>query len=109
METNDITKTTENVEINDLYPDFYSLRIGEEIPRLEIKQIRKITNSENTNNLAGVDFKYYIYSTENKILSVNSWVLWNAIVKALKTTDSIKQTLSLKHLDQKQYEVKVIS
>ncbi len=100
---------TENIELNDLYPDFYSLRIGEEIERLEIKQIRKVTHSESDNNLAGVNYKYYIESTENRILSVNSWVLWNTIVKALKTADSVKQTLSIKHLAQKQYEVKVIS
>lgn len=100
---------TENIELNDLYPDFYSLRIGEEIERLEIKKIRKITNPESEYNLSGVDYKYQIESTENKVLSVNSWVLWNAIVKALKTADSVKQTLSIKHLAQKQYEVKVIS
>ena len=33
---------TEIIGINDLQTDFLNLRVGEEIPRLRIKQIRKV-------------------------------------------------------------------
>ena len=60
---------SEPVTIDDLQTDFLSLRIGEEIPRLEIAKIKKITNKTKEDNLAGVDYKYIIETRDNKLLA----------------------------------------
>ena len=98
----------ERIEIDDLLPEYHSLRIGESIPRLEIKQIRKVTNQTREDNLPGVDYKYFIESSENKVLTVNSWVLWNAIAKVLKEVGTIQATLFLEHTGREKYTIRSI-
>ncbi|MEZ5359669.1 MAG: hypothetical protein R3F48_12690 [Candidatus Zixiibacteriota bacterium] len=97
-----------NVSIEDIGSGFYTLRIGEEITHLEIKAIRKITNSQKTDNLAGVDYKYIIESTEGKILVVNSWVLWKKIAAVLKEAGKIRVALRLQHTGFEQYSVNLL-
>ncbi|NQV14350.1 hypothetical protein HQ531_02745 [bacterium] len=62
----------ETLTLEDLQDEFLSLRIGEEIPRLQILQIRKVINRIKTDNLSGVDYKYLIETKDKKILTVNS-------------------------------------
>ncbi len=92
----------------DLQVDFLSLRIGEEIPRLEIREIRKITNSRKPDNLPGVNYKYVIESTDGKLLTVNSWVLWNRIAAVLREAGTIEATLELKHHGREDYEINIV-
>ena len=44
MSADNIISKSESICFEDLNNDYYNLRIGEEIPRLEIKEIKKITN-----------------------------------------------------------------
>lgn len=108
MEDTNYPIKAEKIEIDDLLPEYLSLRIGESIPRLEIKQIRKVTNHSRDNNLPGVDYKYFIESTEGKLLTVNSWVLWNAIAKMLKKAGTIQTTLFLEHTAREKYSIRSI-
>lgn len=103
---NNLTKS-EIVEINDIKPDFLSLKIGETIPKLEIKLIRKISNASRDDNLSGVDYKYFIETNDNKVLTVNSWILWNSIAKILKEAGTIRTTLYLEHLDREKYIIRL--
>ncbi|MFX1478237.1 MAG: hypothetical protein ACFFCI_08895 [Promethearchaeota archaeon] len=106
MSADNIISKSESICFEDLNTDYYSLRIGEEIPRLEIKEIKKITNPQKQDNLPSVDYKYIIESVDNKILTVNSWVLWRAIKSALKKAGKIKATLELKHNGKDEYSVR---
>jgi tRNA A37 threonylcarbamoyladenosine dehydratase len=94
--------------IEDLQNEFLNLRVGEEIPRMQIKRIRKIINKQKQDNLAGVDYKYLIETKDNKLLKVNSWALWKKIAAALKEAGKIEVDLELKHPAVEQYEVRVI-
>ncbi|MEZ5357201.1 MAG: hypothetical protein R3F48_00130 [Candidatus Zixiibacteriota bacterium] len=108
MTDNHIETKIKNVSIEDIGTGYYTLRIGEQIDCLQIKTIRKVTNSKKTDNLAGVDYKYIIESTEGKILVVNSWVLWKKIAAVLKEAGKISATLRLQHTGFEQYSVHII-
>ena len=97
MENERTMAKTEIMNLDDLQTDFLSLRIGEEIPSLRIKQIRKIINQTKHDNLPGVDYKYIIETEDNKILTVNSWILWKQIASVLREAGKINVTLELKH------------
>lgn len=103
---NNLTRS-EIVEINDIKPDFLSLKIGEVIPRLEIKLIRKVSNINRDDNLSGVDYKYFIETLDNKVLTVNSWILWNSIARVLKEARTIRTTLYLEHVDREKYKIRL--
>lgn len=99
---------SETIGMEDLVSDFLTLRIGEEISRLEIKRIKKITNNAKQDNLPGVDYKYLIETTNGKILKVNSWILWNTISATLREASKINATLYLRHNDVEDYTIRVI-
>ena len=101
----DNKKNSNSIDITDLQTEFYNLRIGEEINRLNIKEIRKVFNPKQENNLPGVDYKYYIISDEDKVLSVNSWVLWKKIAEVLRKEKTIQCTISIKHIAHNEYIV----
>lgn len=92
--------------IEDLGNDFLTLRIGEEIPKLDIRKIRKITNSSKADNFPGVDYKYIIESKDERLLLVNTWSLWKKIAAALREAETIHTTLELKHLGVDDYQVR---
>lgn len=98
----------EEVGLEDLQSDFLSLRVGEEIPRLEIASIRKLTNKTKQDNLSGVDYKYIIESKDKKVLRVNSWLLWKKIAAVLKEAGQIRVVLELKHPAIEDYRVRVL-
>jgi len=99
---------TEIIGLNDLQTDFLNLRVGEEIPRLRIRQIRKITNNNRQGNLSGVDYRYIIETKDNKILTVNSWILWKKIAAAIQNAGRIDVDLELKHIGFEEYSVRII-
>lgn len=109
--TSDIPPESEvkNVSVDDLSSSFLSLRIGEKIPRFEIKEIRKITNPSRQDNLSKVNYRYIIESAAGKLLTVNSWVLWKAISAVLRQAGTIQAVLELEHLDFEKYTVKVLN
>ena len=98
----------ETLGIDDLQTEFLSLKVGEVIPRLQIKEIRKVINSTKDNNLSGVDFKYIIESADHRVLLVNSWALWKKIAAAIQEAGNMNVTLELKHLAVAEYSVRVI-
>lgn len=100
---------SESVGLGDLQTEFLSLRIGEVIPRLEIKEIRKLSHSSKTDNLPSVDYKYLIEARDGKVLTVSSWTLWKKIAAALKDAGTIEAVLELKHLGREDYSVRVLS
>ena len=97
------------IDIDDLTTDFLSLRVGEAIPRLEIAQIRKITNPTKPDNLPGVDYKYIIEAKDGKILTVNTWILWKQISAVLRQAGTIEASLELRHPGVEDYTVKLLS
>ena len=97
---------SEIVNFDDLNTNFLSLKIGEEIPRLEIKEIRKVTNPQKQDNLPSVDYKYIIESADNKILTVNSWSLWRAIKAAVQKAGKVNVILELRHNGTDDYAVR---
>lgn len=97
---------SEKVLIDDLATEFLSLRVGEIIPRLKIKEIRKVINKGSQNNLSGVDYRYIIESTDGKLLTVNSWILWKQIARVLREANQIQVTLELRHPAVEHYSVK---
>jgi hypothetical protein len=103
-----IPTESEIIDIEDLETDFLTLRIGEEIPRLRIKQIRKVINKSKQDNLPGVDYKFIIETRDKKLLMVNSWVLWKKISAVLRKAGRIDVDLELRHLGLEDYSVKVI-
>lgn len=105
---NDNPRKSEELAFDDLRHEFLSLRVGEEIPRLEIARIRKVTNPDRTDNLSGVDFKYIIEDTDGKLLTVNSWMLWRKISAAVREAGRIKIVLELKHPAVEEYSVRLI-
>jgi len=106
---NDRVLTEEKIlTIEDFQNEFLNLRVGEEIPRLQIQKIRKIINKQKQDNLAGVDYKYLIETKDKKILRVGSWVLWKKIAAALKEAGKVEVDLELKHPAIEEYEVRVL-
>lgn len=105
METN--KPTTKSIEFDDLQPKFLSLRIGEEIESLKLKEIKKVTHKNNPNNLPGVDYKYILVSTNDEGLTVNSWVFWNELKKTIQRHKKMPKILSLKHPKESVYEIEV--
>jgi hypothetical protein len=103
-----INTESEIIDIEDLETDFLTLRIGEEIPRLKIKQIRKVINKSKPDNLPGVDYKFIIESRDKKLLMVNSWVIWKKIAAVLRKAGRIDVDLELRHSGVEDYSVKVI-
>ena len=108
MDEERIFTKSEPVDIEDLQTEFLNLRIGEEIPRLEIKEIRKIINKSKQDNLSGVDYKYIIETKDKKILKVNSWILWTKIRVALQKAGRIDADLELKHIGDEEYSIRAI-
>jgi len=108
MDEDRVFTKSEPVDIEDLQTEFLNLRIGEEIPRLEIKEIRKIINKSKQDNLSGVDYKYIIETKDRKILKVNSWILWTKIRAALQKAGRIDADLELKHIGIEEYSIRVI-
>lgn len=108
MDEERVFTKSEPVDFENLHSEFLNLRIGEEIPRLAIKEIRKVINKSKNDNLSGVDYKYFIESIDGKILTVNSWALWNKIRSALQEAGKIKAVLELKHSGVEEYSVKAI-
>ena len=102
-----ITKS-EIIGLEDLQTEFLNLRVGEEIPCLEIKEIRKVINKTKQDNLPGVDYKYIIETKDNKILKVNSWILWKSISAAIREAGTMKVCLELKHLGFEEYSIRAI-
>lgn len=94
--------------LEDLTTEFLSLRVGEEILRLEIQEIRKVINRNKQDNLAGVDYKYIITTKDNKVLRINSWLLWKKIAAALQEAGTIQAVLKLRHTGIEEYSVKVL-
>jgi hypothetical protein len=104
----DIISEEKILAIEDLKDEFFSLRVGEEIPRLQILRIRKVINSRKQDNLYGVDYKYLIETKDKKLLRVDSWALWKKIAAALRKAGKIEVDLELKHHAVEEYEVRVI-
>lgn len=104
-ENNNNNIIEKQVTLEDIQTEYLSLRVGEEISRLKIKNIKKIKNKNDDSNLSGTDYKYQITSTENKILTVNSWVLWNKIKQAIKDARKIEITLNIKHTGFNEYTI----
>jgi len=108
MDEDRILSKSEPVDFEDLQTEFLNLRIGEEIPCLEIKEIRKIINKSKQDNLSGVDYKYIIETKDRKILKVNSWILWTKIRAALQKAGRIDANLELRHTGVEEYSIRVI-
>ncbi|MCP4603477.1 MAG: hypothetical protein GY847_23655 [Proteobacteria bacterium] len=103
-----ISSDPQKVGIDSLDSKFLSLRIGESIPRLEIKEIRKVSGQDGTDNLSGVDYKYLIETTDQKLLTVNAWALWNKIAAALRQAGHTNVVLELKHPSSGEYAVRLV-
>ena len=99
----------DRLSIDDLNSNFLSLRIGEKIPRLQIREIRKITNPNREDNLSSVNYRYIIESVDSKLLTVNTWSLWRKISAALKEAGKVQATLELEHIDVDNYSVKLLN
>jgi len=97
----------EQVGLGDLDLKFLTLRIGEEIERLEIKEIRRVVDSNAADNLSGVDFKFIVESKDKKLLRINSWALWNKLREVLKKAGTIQSTVSMEHTGVGLYEVEL--
>ena len=100
--------TEEEVLTIDRLNEFLSLRVGEQISRLQILQIRKVINSTKQDNLPNVDYKYLIETRDKKILMVNSWVLWKKIADVLKQAGRIDVDLELVHSGVGLYQIRII-
>lgn len=98
----------ESVDISRLNQNFLSLRIGESIARLKVKEIRKVTNQGADDNLSGVPFKYYVETRDNKVLKVNVWTLWKLISAAIAKAGKMQCDLEIKHPSAGKYEVRVL-
>lgn len=98
----------ELVSIDQLSPAFLSLRVGENIPRLRIKEIRKVTNPGAEDNLSGVSFKYFIESRDNKVLKVSVWTLWKLISGAITKAGRLQCDLEIRHPAAGEYVVRLL-
>ena len=100
--------SSETIDMTEFETTYLNLRIGEEIPHLKVKEIKKLTNPESPNNLPGVDYKFLVVSQDDEVLSVNSWVFWNALKKVIQAHKQVPKILSLKHPAQSVYEIEVV-
>lgn len=100
--------TSEPVGYGDLASEFLSLRIGEEIRRLTVREIRKVTSPQRQDNLPGTDYRYHLISDEGRVLTVSSWTLWKAIRGALQKAGRINVSLRLVHHGRQHYDVSVV-
>lgn len=98
----------EKIDMSEFKTNYLTLRIGEEIPRLIVKEIKKLTNPNSPNNLPGVDYKFLIVSVDDCVLTVNSWVFWNTLKRVIQSQKEIPQALCLKHPAEKVYEITVV-
>jgi len=98
----------ENIDMTEFQTNYLTLRIGEEIPQLQVKEIKKLTNPNSSNNLPGVDYKFLIVCVSDCVLTVNSWVFWNTLKRVIKEHGEIPKILSLKHPAEKVYEISVV-
>lgn len=108
MNKYEVHPRSEKLGIDDLQTDFLSLRVGEEIPQMQIKEIRKVINSNRDDNLSGVDYKFIIETTDSKVLRITSWILWKKIAAAIQEAGSLSITLMIKHPAVGEYSVEVI-
>jgi len=106
MSAND--KSTETLDISDLRGDFLSLKVGEDIPRVKISSVRKVTNTNALDNLPGVGYKFLIHTEDNKVLKVNSWTLWKQLAAVFRQAGSFEVELELKHPAFQEYSVKLL-
>ena len=103
-----VTTEEEVLTIDDFKNDFLNLRVGEEIPRLQISRIRKVVNRTKNDNLSSVDYKYIIETQDKKLLKVNAWVLWRKIAAVLREAGKVEVDLEIKHPAVEEYHVRVI-
>ncbi|MEW5859032.1 MAG: hypothetical protein AB1861_16875 [Cyanobacteriota bacterium] len=101
-------KGSEELSIADLASDFLSLKVGEEIPRLKVVSVRKVSNPRAVDNLPGVGYKFLIYTQDNKVLKVNSWTLWKQLSAVFREAGSFELELQLKHTGFQEYSVKLL-
>lgn len=109
MEERDNFSTSETIDMSEFQVNYLSLRVGETIPQLTVKAIKKVTNPKSPNNLPGVDYKYLIVSTEDEVLTVNSWVFWNSLKRVIQEHKALPRILALKHPSERRYEISVIA
>ena len=103
-----VTAHEEILTAEDLQDEFLSLRVGEEIPRLQISRIRKVINKTKNDNLSSVDYKYIIETEDKKLLKVNTWVLWRKIAAVLREAGKVEVDLEIKHPAVEEYHVRLI-
>jgi tRNA A37 threonylcarbamoyladenosine dehydratase len=108
MSEDRVFSKSENVGLEDLQTEFLNLRIGEEVPRLQISQIRRVINETKQDNLPGVDYKYIIETKDKKVLKVNSWILWKKIAAVLREAGKIDVDLELRHTGMEEYSVRIV-
>lgn len=108
MSNDRVFSKSENVGLEDLQSEFVNLRIGEEIPRLQISRIRRVINETKQDNLPGVDYKYIIETKDKKVLKVNSWILWKKIAAVLREAGKIDVDLELRHTGMEEYSVRIV-
>ena len=102
-----LTKS-EDIGITDLQRRFLSLRVGEEIPKLEIAKIRKVTGGRIQDHLSGVDYCYVVESKEHRLLKITSWALWRKVAAALRQAGKTQVVLRLNHRGVGEYDVEVV-
>ena len=85
-----VTSEEEILTAEDFQNEFLSLRVGEEIPRLQISRIRKVVNNTKNDNLSSVDYKYISETEDKKLLKVNHWVLWRKIAAGLREAGKVE-------------------
>jgi len=81
--------TREPVNLKDLETSYITLGI-QEFQELTIQKIDKICDGPAEFNLSGTNYKLEVMTTEGKILSINAWVLWNALRNVLKGKEKIE-------------------
>lgn len=99
---------SEKINLSEIQTRYLTLRIGEEIPQLKVKEIKKLTNPDSSNNLPGVDYKFLIVSDSDEVLTVNSWVSWNALKRVMQEHKKVPKVLSLKHPAENIYIISVV-
>ena len=108
MSDDRVLTQSEILGLDDLQSEFLTLRVGEDIPRLQIKQIRKVSNKNTEYNLPGVDYKYLIETRDKKVLMVTSWIVWKKIAAVLREAGKIEVDLELRHTGIEEYSIRVI-
>jgi len=108
----DIKET--KVEMKDLESKYLDKGIGTTV-ELQIAGIKKVEDPESEYNLSSEDFHYVIETTDGKLMSINSWALWNELRKCLDnarkdgTIDAIEGVkIRVEHAAKKDYKVTLI-